>query len=48
MHKGKPIAIPENPYQPKADDAVLGGQAPPPADGAAVLGGLAGVKERLA
>ncbi len=33
--------------QPRPDDAVLGGQAPPPVD-AAVLGGLSGVEQRLA
>ena len=37
----------ENLDQPRKYDAVLGGQAPLPADGA-VLGGLAGVKQRLA
>lgn len=38
----------ENLDQPREYDAVLGGQVPLPADGAAVLGGLAGVKQRLA
>ena len=38
----------ENPHQPRKYDAVLGGQAPLAADGAAVLGGMAGVKQRLA
>ncbi|MFN5924892.1 MAG: WD40 repeat domain-containing protein, partial [Pseudanabaena sp.] len=33
--------------QPKSQDAVLGGQAPPPLGGV-VLGGIAGVKRRLA
>lgn len=38
----------ENPNnQPREGDAVLGGQIPPPADGA-VLGGLAGAKRRFA
>ncbi|MFB2979463.1 hypothetical protein [Microseira sp. BLCC-F43] len=37
----------DNPNQPKEYDAVLGGQNPPPID-AAVLGGIAGVKKRLA
>lgn len=36
----------ENSHQPKKDDAILGGQSPPPIMGA-VLGGLAGVKHRL-
>lgn len=36
-----------NPNQPKEYDAVLGGQAPPPVQGA-VLGGIEGVKRRLA
>ncbi len=34
------------PNQPEADDAVLGGQAPPPVEGV-VLGGIDGVKNRL-
>ena len=33
--------------QPKSQDAVLGGQSPPPLGGV-VLGGIAGVKRRLA
>lgn len=37
----------ENLNQPREYDAVLGGQAPPPQDGA-VLGGWEGVKQRLA
>ncbi|MEH2201741.1 GUN4 domain-containing protein [Nostoc sp.] len=37
----------ENPRQPKAYDVVLGGQNPPPVDGV-VLGGIEGVKRRLA
>jgi formylglycine-generating enzyme required for sulfatase activity len=37
----------ENPNQPKEYDAVLGGQNPPPIN-AAVLGGIEGVKKRLA
>jgi hypothetical protein len=36
-----------NPNQPRDYDAVLGGQAPPPVQGA-VLGGIEGVKRRLA
>ncbi|MBD1920740.1 STM4015 family protein [Microcoleus sp. FACHB-831] len=36
-----------NPNQPREDDAVLGGQAPPPVGGV-ILGGLEGVKNRLA
>ncbi len=36
----------ENFHEPKPDDAVRGGQLPPPI-GAVVLGGLAGVKHRL-
>lgn len=36
----------QNPNQPRAYDAVLGGQTPAPVDGA-VLGGLPGVKRRL-
>ena len=36
----------DNPDRPKEYDAVLGGYAPPPLDGA-VLGGLEGVKNRL-
>ena len=35
------------PQQPKSQDAVLGGQVPPPM-GAVVLGGVEGVKRRLA
>ena len=35
------------PNQPRIDDAVKGGQTPPPVD-AAILGGLEGVKGRLA
>jgi hypothetical protein len=35
-----------NPNQPRLDDAVLGGQTPPMS--AAILGGLEGVKRRLA
>jgi hypothetical protein len=38
----------ENPDRPKEFDAVLGGQAPDPDGNAAVLGGLEGVKRRLA
>jgi COMPASS component SWD3 len=37
----------ENPQQPREFDAVLGGEVPPPLDGV-VLGGLEGVKRRLA
>ena len=37
----------ENPHQPKEYDAILGVQATPPMSGA-VLGGLQGVKQRLA
>lgn len=37
----------ENPNQPRVYDAVLGGQAPPPLEGV-VLGGIEGVKSRLA
>ncbi len=37
----------DNLNQPKDDDAVLGGQVPAPTDGA-VLGGIEGVKKRLA
>lgn len=37
----------ENPYQPRYYDAVKGGQNPPPITGA-VLGGVPGVKKRLA
>lgn len=37
----------ENPNQPKEYDAILGVQATPPVS-AAVLGGLEGVKQRLA
>lgn len=36
----------ENPNHPKPDDAVLGGQAPPPVY-AAVLGGIGSVKHYL-
>ncbi|MBE9128463.1 MULTISPECIES: HEAT repeat domain-containing protein [unclassified Coleofasciculus] len=36
-----------NPNQPRKDDAVLGGQSPPPVEGV-VLGGIEGVKSRLA
>ena len=36
-----------NQKQPKPNDVVLGGDSPPPAN-AAVLGGLTGVKVRLA
>jgi hypothetical protein len=36
-----------NPNQPREDDAVLGGQAPPPLTGV-TLGGIEGVKSRLA
>ncbi len=39
--------MPENPEQPREFDAVLGGEVAPPIDGA-VLGGLEGVKRRLA
>ncbi len=39
-------AMPENPNQPRKDDAVLGGGSPPPT--AVVLGGLEGVKRSLA
>jgi hypothetical protein len=39
--------MPDNPNEPHPFDAVLGGQSPPPVN-AAVLGGLAGVKQRLA
>jgi uncharacterized protein YjbI with pentapeptide repeats len=39
--------MPEHPFEPKEYDAVLGGQTLAPA-GSAVLGGLAGVKHRLA
>lgn len=39
--------MPENPNQPRDDDAVLGGQNPAPF-GSVVLGGLEGVKMRLA
>ncbi|MCL1471136.1 pentapeptide repeat-containing protein [Argonema antarcticum] len=38
--------MPENPGQPRHYDVVLGGKTPPPLTGA-VLGGLAGVKQRL-
>ncbi|KAF3884874.1 MULTISPECIES: STM4015 family protein [Nostocales] len=38
--------MPDNHKQPKKDDAVLGGQSPPPVEGA-VLGGIEGVKRRL-
>jgi hypothetical protein len=38
--------MPENPNQPRKDDAVLGGDSPPPT--AVVLGGLEGVKRSLA
>lgn len=37
-----------NPNQPKEFDAVLGGQSPDPDGNAAVLGGLEGIKRRLA
>lgn len=36
-----------DPNQPKQHDAVLGGQSPPPVQGA-ILGGIEGVKQRLA
>lgn len=36
----------DNPNQPREYDAVLGGQTPPPLQGA-ILGGIAGVKHRL-
>ncbi|MFB2983070.1 hypothetical protein [Microseira sp. BLCC-F43] len=39
--------MPDNPNEPRPFDAVLGGQSRPPVN-AAVLGGLAGVKQRLA
>jgi hypothetical protein len=39
--------MPDNPNQPKPYDAVIGGQNPPPSNGA-VLGGLQGVKTRIA
>ena len=39
--------MPENPQEPQEYDAVLGGKNPPPVDGA-VLGGIEGVKHRLA
>lgn len=45
--KSSPSARAENSYQPLANDAVLGGETPPPVN-SAVLGGLAGVKQRLA
>lgn len=35
-----------DPNQPRENDAVLGGQYPPPASGV-ILGGLEGVKQRL-
>ena len=38
--------MPENLHQPREDDAVLGGDSPPPT--AVVLGGLEGVKRSLA
>jgi len=38
--------MPENPSEPRHYDVVLGGRTPPPLTGA-VLGGLAGVKQRL-
>ena len=37
----------DNPNQPRVDDAVLGGQVPIPRD-SAILGGIEGVKRRLA
>jgi hypothetical protein len=37
----------DNPNQPRVDDAVLGGQVPIPGD-SAILGGIEGVKRRLA
>ena len=39
--------MPENPQEPREYDAVLGGENPPPVDGV-VLGGIEGVKYRLA
>ena len=39
--------MPDHPNQPQEYDAVLGGQTPIPA-GSAILGGIAGVKRRLA
>ena len=39
--------MPDNPNQPRVDDAVLGGQVPIPGD-SAILGGIEGVKRRLA
>lgn len=39
--------MPDNPHHPKRYDAVIGGQNPPPISGA-VLGGLEGVKQRMA
>ncbi|MBL1199727.1 MAG: GUN4 domain-containing protein [Nostoc sp. GBBB01] len=36
----------DNPNQPRENDAVLGGQSPPPVDGL-VLGGIEGIKRRL-
>jgi hypothetical protein len=39
--------MPENPNQPRENDAVLGGDSPPPIN-AVVLGGLEGVKKRFA
>jgi formylglycine-generating enzyme required for sulfatase activity len=42
----KKSKMPDNPNEPRPFDAVLGGQSPPV--NAAVLGGLAGVKQRLA
>lgn len=47
MHNTGKGAMSENPNQPRVYDAVLGGQAPPPVEGV-VLGGLQGVKSRLA
>ena len=40
-------AMSDNPQEPREYDAVLGGENPPPIDGA-VLGGIEGVKRRLA
>jgi hypothetical protein len=35
----------KNPKQPREDDAVIGGQAPPPSS-SAILGGIEGVRQR--